>query len=98
MIVRIVKLNFKNENILSFERIFEETKEVIRGYEGCSLLELYQDVNDASIFFTYSHWESEDHLEAYRNSDFFKEVWGRTKLLFDDKPQAWSVQKIHSLN
>lgn len=98
MIVRIVKLLFKKENIPSFEGIFEETKEVIRKYDGCLLLELYQDVNDPSIFFTYSHWESEDHLEAYRNSDFFKEVWGRTKLLFDDTPQAWSVEKIHSLN
>jgi quinol monooxygenase YgiN len=97
MIVRIVKLKFKNENVPGFERIFEETKEVIRGYDGCSLLELYQDVNDSAIFFTYSHWESEEHLAVYRNSDFFKEVWGRTKVLFDDKPEAWSVQKIHSL-
>ncbi|NNJ88514.1 MAG: antibiotic biosynthesis monooxygenase, partial [Eudoraea sp.] len=89
MIIRVVKLSFKNENIPGFERIFEETKEAIRGYEGCSLLELYQDVNDPSIFFTYSYWESEDHLAAYRKSDFFKEVWGRTKLLFNDSPQAW---------
>ncbi|MGB5377931.1 putative quinol monooxygenase [Muriicola sp.] len=98
MIIRIVKLIFKNENISNFEEIFEASKEVIRGYEGCSLVELYQDVNDPCIFFTYSHWETEEHLLAYRKSDFFKEVWGRTKLLFDDRPEAWSVHKIHSLN
>ncbi len=98
MLVRIVKLTFKKENIPSFERIFEETKDTIRNFDGCSLLELYQDKNDPVIFFTYSHWETEQQLESYRNSDFFKEVWGRTKLLFDDKPEAWSVRKVHTLN
>ncbi|NNK10627.1 MAG: antibiotic biosynthesis monooxygenase [Flavobacteriaceae bacterium] len=98
MIVRIVKLQFKKENISSFEQIFDATKDKIRSFKGCSLLELYQDASDSSIFFTYSQWETEEHLEAYRNSDFFKEVWGRTKKLFADKPEAWSVQKVHSLN
>jgi len=98
MIVRIVKLQFKKENIASFERIFEETKDAIRSFEGCSLLELYQDAGEPSIFFTYSQWKTEKHLEAYRKSDFFKGVWGRTKVLFADKPEAWSVQKVHSLN
>jgi quinol monooxygenase YgiN len=98
MIVRIVKLTFKKENITSFERIFEETKDTIRNTEGCSLLELYQDVSNPTVFFTYSHWESEKHLEGYRNSAFFKNVWGKTKALFNQKPEAWSVQKIHTLN
>lgn len=98
MIVRIVKLTFKKENIASFEQIFEETKDRIRTTEGCSLLELYRDVTDPAVFFTYSYWESEQHLEAYRASDFFKNVWGKTKILFDQKPEAWSVQKIHTSN
>ena len=98
MIVRIVKLHFKKENISSFERIFDETRETIRGFKGCSLLELYQDGEDPSIFFTYSQWDSEADLEAYRSSDFFKSVWSRTKQLFDDRAEAWSVQKVHSLN
>ena len=98
MIVRIVKLTFEKENIASFERIFEDTKDTIRKTEGCSLLELYQDVTNPTVFFTFSHWESEKHLEAYRTSLFFKNVWGKTKVLFDQKPEAWSVQKIHTLN
>ena len=98
MIVRIVKLQFKKENISSFERIFEETRETIKGFPGCSLLELYQDVSDPATFFTYSQWESEQDLEAYRQSDFFKGVWTRTRALFDDKAKAWSVQKVHPLN
>jgi heme-degrading monooxygenase HmoA len=98
MIVRIVRLHFKKENITSFERIFDETKDTIKNFKGCSLLELYQDTGDPSVFFTYSQWDTESDLEAYRQSDFFKGVWGRTKVLFDDKPEAWSVRKVHVLN
>jgi quinol monooxygenase YgiN len=91
MLTRIVKLSFKEENISSFEALFEETKDIIRNFEGCMFLELYQDTNHPNIFFTYSKWQEEMHLEAYRKSEFFKSVWGRTKLLFQDKPEAWSV-------
>ncbi|MEK6153537.1 antibiotic biosynthesis monooxygenase [Flavobacteriaceae bacterium 3-367] len=98
MLVRIVKLTFKKENIVSFEQIFKETKNTIRNFSGCSFLELYQDMNDPNVFFTYSYWDSEKDLEAYRNSDFFKQVWSRTKPLFAEKPEAWSVIKRESLN
>jgi len=98
MLVRIVKLTFKTENISSFEQIFEDSKNEIRKFDGCTFLELYQDKNDARIFFTYSYWENESNLDAYRNSDYFKNVWSKTKILFDDAPQAWSVDKRETLN
>ncbi|MFT6838359.1 MAG: quinol monooxygenase YgiN, partial [Sediminicola sp.] len=53
MFVRIVKLTFKEENIASFEQIFEDSKQVIRNVEGCTFLELLQDRNNPNIFFTY---------------------------------------------
>ena len=98
MLIRIVKLTFKPENIASFERIFEESKNGILAFEGCTMVELYQDMADSNIFFTYSFWDSESHLNNYRKSDFFKRVWGNTKKLFVDKPEAWSVTKIQSTN
>ncbi len=49
------------------------------------------------IFFTYSYWETEDDLENYRQSALFDEVWTFTKKLFNDKPEAWSVNKLVSL-
>ncbi|MCL6266206.1 putative quinol monooxygenase [Flagellimonas myxillae] len=94
MLVRIVKLTFKPENIPSFERIFQASRPKILEFEGCNLVEGYQDLKNPCVFFTYSHWERESNLENYRNSAFFKEVWAKTKLLFDDKPEAWSVQKL----
>ena len=97
MLIRIVKLTFKEENISSFEALFEETKESIRNFEGCLFLELYQDKKHPNIFFTYSKWEEEMYLEAYRNSEFFASVWARTKKLFEGRPEAWSVTNKVSL-
>ncbi|WP_274475760.1 putative quinol monooxygenase [Mangrovimonas aestuarii] len=98
MFVRIVKMSFAEENIDSFLANFEEKKEYIRGFEGCQFLELYRDKHNTNVFFTYSFWETEAHLEAYRHSDLFKDVWSKTKPLFNDKPEAWSVDKLVSLN
>lgn len=97
MFVRIVKLSFHPENIPAFLQNFEEIKEKIRNAPGNRLLELYQDKTNPSIFFTYSYWETEDDLENYRNSALFDEVWTFTKKLFNDKPEAWSVDKLVSL-
>jgi len=94
MLIRIVKLHFKPENIASFERIFEASKSGILAFGGCSKVELYQDLSDPGTFFTYSHWEGEAALEAYRASPFFRDVWGNTKKLFDQRAQAWSVKEI----
>ncbi len=97
MLVRIVKMGFQHDKIDTFLSIFEEAKEKIRNFEGCELLELYRDKNNDSIFFTYSYWDSEASLEGYRHSELFKKTWERTKKLFNQKPEAWSVDKLHSL-
>ena len=97
MFVRIVKMSFHEENIPKFLDNFELMKEKIRNSEGNRFLELYQDKNNPCIFFTYSYWENESDLENYRHSELFKEVWAFTKKLFNDKPQAWSVDKLVTL-
>jgi quinol monooxygenase YgiN len=95
MLIRIVKLTFKSENSVKFEQIFKETKQYIQDFEGCISLELLQDKTNPNIFFTHSQWSSEEYLNKYRNSDFFNKVWRKTKVLFDAKPEAWSVHKKH---
>lgn len=97
MFVRIVKLTFKEDKIAAFLANFEEIKHQIRNFEGNEFLELYQDKSDARIFFTYSYWRDEDALENYRKSALFDEVWTYTKAMFDDKPEAWSVNKLATL-
>ena len=56
------------------------------------------DKTNPEIFFTYSYWENKQDLENYRNSELFKDVWAKTKVFFNDKPLAWSVDKRVSLN
>ncbi len=97
MFVRIVKMSFHIENIPKFLENFNLIKEKIRNAPGNRFLELYQDKNNPEIFFTYSYWETEADLENYRQSALFDEVWTFTKQLFNDKPEAWSVDKIVSL-
>ena len=97
MFVRIVKMSFHQEHIPAFLENFETMKTKIRNTAGNRFLELYQDKNDPCIFFTYSHWETEDDLENYRQSELFNDVWTFTKKLFNAKPEAWSVDKLVSL-
>ncbi|RVU91868.1 antibiotic biosynthesis monooxygenase [Flavobacterium columnare] len=97
MLTRIVKLSFHEENIPLFLENFNEIKDLIRNSPGNQLLELYQDQNNPCVFFTYSYWENPEDLENYRNSALFEEVWSFTKKLFNDKPEAWSVNKLVSL-
>jgi quinol monooxygenase YgiN len=97
MFTRIVKMEFEKENIPLFLSNFEEVKEKIRNFPGCTFLELYNDKNNETIFFTYSRWKDETDLENYRNSTLFKEVWSVTKPMFKEKAEAWSVDTLHSL-
>ena len=97
MIIRIVKMVFREEEIEAFQQLFEERRSLIRNFEGCTHLELWQDKNHSNVFFTYSWWDSEEHLNNYRDSHFFDDTWTLTKAKFAGKPEAWSVRAVYSL-
>lgn len=90
-------MSFEPSKIEEFLTNFEMNKQKIRNFEGCQFLELYRDLNSTHIFFTYSYWASEGDLNNYRHSELFKRVWSKTKPLFNAKPEAWSVDKLVSL-
>ena len=94
MIKRIVKLTFQPELVPQFLQVFEQSKASIRAFEGCLEMTLVSDVQQNGVLFTLSVWESEVALNAYRNSDLFKTTWAKTKVLFREKPEAWSVYVI----
>lgn len=94
MIIRIVKMGFIPEQIDAFLENFDQNKDKIRNFEGCSHLQLIRDIHQKNQFFTYSHWESEIHLNNYRNSSLFKGIWSDTKTKFNQKPEAWSVEEV----
>ena len=94
MIKRIVKMEFIDDKVESFITIFNSSKKMILTFKGCYSVELLRDVNAQNVFFTYSIWDSEAHLNQYRKSITFKEIWSKTKPLFCNKAKAWSVEEI----
>lgn len=91
-------MSFHEDKIPAFMENFDGVKDKIRNAPGNRFLELYQDKDNKNIFFTYSYWETEADLENYRQSELFNTVWTFTKTLFNAKPEAWSVDKLVSLN
>ncbi len=87
-------MTFKPELTSEFVSLFNSKRELIAAVEGCTHVELLQDATNPNIFFTYSLWENESYIEAYRHSELFKSVWAKTKILFDDKPEAWSLKSL----
>jgi heme oxygenase (mycobilin-producing) len=94
MLIRIVRMTFAPERTAEFLEIFKNSKNKIRAFEGCNHVELLQDLNNPNVYSTYSLWDSEEHLNNYRDSELFGSVWKATKALFADKPQAWSHRSV----
>lgn len=91
MITRIVKLEFQEDKIADFLSFFETIKHKVNTFPGCYGMKLYQDINAPSTVMTYSHWESNEDLNKYRDSETFGAVWPKIKPWFNAKPEAWSV-------
>jgi len=93
MLIRIVRMTFREEATGDFLTLFRQTRDQIRHFPGCLHLELWQDYHQPGVYLTHSHWTSEEALQAYRQSDLFTQTWAQTKVLFAVKPQVFSVKK-----
>ena len=92
--IRIVKLTFSPEHRQDFIDLVAQYKDQIRSYLGCQRVDFLNDRQNENIFFTYSHWDNPECLDAYRKSDLFNKVWSQVKQWFADKPEAWSVEEL----
>lgn len=90
-LIRIVRMDFKPELVEEFLAYFDTIYLIVAGQEGCTDLKLCQDINHTNVFFTVSHWDGEDYLEKYRNSETFATIWTKTKSLFANKALAYSL-------
>lgn len=88
-------MNFREEETAGFLEVFEASKEQIRHFPGCHYLRLLR--GEGNIFFTHSHWESPEALEAYRNSELFRTTWAKTKPRFAAPAEAWSLDLVAEL-
>jgi len=95
MIKRIVKMTFREDAVETFlNEVFEHSKNRIRAFPGCRHMELLRQKNKPNVLFTLSFWDDEAALEAYRQSELFKTTWAKTKVLFAEKAEAWTVEVI----
>lgn len=90
-------MHFTEAGVSEFLEIFDQNKEQIRNFPGCSHLQLLKDHDDPYCYTTISHWNSEKDLECYRKSELFGKVWGRVKTLFSERSQAFSLDKFIDL-
>lgn len=93
-LVRVVRMKFRPETSKTFQAFFYETQTVVASMPGCLFVDLFQDFQDQDAFYTLSLWESEEHLNQYRASDKFGEIWKYTKSLFGAPPAAYSLKPI----
>lgn len=93
MITRIVKLHFQDEKVETFLAFFETIKHQVNNFPGCIAMKLLQDIKNPAIIMTYSHWENEQALNTYRDSETFGTIWPTIKPWFAEKPEAWSVHE-----
>ena len=94
MLIRIVRMTFREEEVTHFLEMFATKRSFIRNFPGCRHLELQKDYNNPCVFATYSLWDSEEDLNNYRHSELFAEVWAETKSKFAAKPMAFSLKKF----
>ncbi|HCZ08482.1 MAG TPA: antibiotic biosynthesis monooxygenase [Flavobacteriales bacterium] len=90
MIVRIVHMEFHPEKKPAFLALFEQHKADIAAQPGCRDLKLVQHEERTTSISTVSTWDSQEHLDAYRKSTLFAQVWPATKALFSAAPTAES--------
>jgi quinol monooxygenase YgiN len=98
MLVRIVQLHIKPENLEMFLSLYGGHQSKIGAFKGCHSLKLLQDVQNPNWVATLSEWESEEDLNHYRYSDFFKNLWTQVKPLFESPAKAFSYQIWEPVN
>ena len=85
---------FQPDKVDPFTAFSKEISPGISQFEGCQGVEVLQDIHLPTTFFTYSIWNSQEHLQTYRQSDFFKNNWSTVKPWFAEKADAWSVKQL----
>ena len=85
MIKRLVKLTLKPKMVNTFIDEFVSKSDLIKSSNVCTHLEIWRDVNNKNIVFTYSIWDSEKKLNEYRQSELFEDVWSKVKPLFNKR-------------
>ncbi|ACF14489.1 Antibiotic biosynthesis monooxygenase [Chloroherpeton thalassium ATCC 35110] len=94
MIIRLVKMSFQPQESTRFLSLYKQVHPKILSFPGCVSVELLHEVHDEHAYTTYSLWQNNDALEAYRQSDFFKATWTEVRKMLRSKTLAISYRKV----
>lgn len=92
MIVRIVQLQFERSKSEWAKELVLNISSKVRSFSGCHHLEVLFDIHHPGRVVTYSHWDDELALNAYRDSEIFKTFWASIKPLFAEPAVARSME------
>ncbi len=94
--LRIVRLEFKSNEIPAFIKLFNKHQSDLLSVAGCQSVTLVRDGKAPHKFLTISEWESEAYLEDYRKSPLFKNIWQQVKPMFAAKASVESLDVLSS--
>ena len=97
-LIRIVRMEFRPDQVARFLQQFETVMQQIRGFPGCRDLYLLRDDEQAHVMFTYSVWDDANSLSQYRSSALFRETWKATRALFAAPAQAHSMIQLQHID
>lgn len=93
MITRIIRLTLKISHE-EFTEYINKAKDEFDKFEGCEQIEILKDKIGNNVYFIYTIWKSNKHLNKFRKSEFNKKFWNTIVDLSQNRPQVWSVENI----
>ena len=97
MLLRTVRMTFRPDRLADFLALFRAARPRIAATPGCRHLELWQDARFPNVLTTFSRWDDQAALDAYRQSDLFRTTWAETKPLFAAAPVAHSQRVLNEV-
>ena len=95
MIKRVVRLTLKDDaSINAFQEIYRSRNPFTKGVKGCREVKVLKDVDHDDVYYTFSIWDSNEDLEAYRQSNYFAETWPMVKAQLAKRAEAFSMTEI----
>ncbi len=76
MITQIVKFDIKPEQIDTFKAALVVDKQGAESEQGCLELRLFQDKNQAGVFFAYERFQDQAALDYHAEQSYVKNVLG----------------------
>ncbi len=93
MIIRVVQMHFQREVVAQIEARLLAQAPKVRDFPGCLYLALHRDAESPETFYSISHWESLEALEAYRQSSLFRDFWAELKVYFAHPARAFTLKE-----